>query len=230
MTSLQELQQQLYNAAPKNGFKPIFFKTNPGDYAAHDTFIGVSTPILKKLAQQAKDLPLTDISTLLQSPINEERQLAFFILIKQYQKSHHKEEIYQFLLDHIQYVNNWNLVDNVAPAIIGAYLFTQDKSILCRWAQSSNLWERRIAIIATYYFIKHNEFDYTLKIAIMLLSDTHDLIHKAVGWMLREVGKRNELILREFLDQYSSQMPRTMLRYAIERLPEEIRLYYLKKA
>jgi len=226
MTAL-ELKQLLYSNAPKNGFKPMFFKTNPGDYAEHDKFIGVSTPILKKLAQQAEKLDLPQISLLLASPINEERQLALFILIKQYQKAHNKEEIYQFLLRHLQHVNNWNLVDNVAPAIIGAHLLNKDKNILLTWTQSADLWERRIAIVATYYFIKHNEFDYTLKIATMLLSDTHDLIHKAVGWMLREMGKRDELILREFLDQYSLHMPRTMLRYAIERLPETTRLYYL---
>lgn len=227
MITAQKLKQLLYDNAPKS-FKPIFFKTSPGEYASHDQFIGVSTPTLKQLAQKAKELTLTDISVLLQSPFNEERQLALFILIEQYQKSNNKKEIYQFLLNHIQCVNNWNLVDNIAPAIIGDHLFTQDKNILLTFAHSKSLWERRIAIVATYYFIKQNKFEWTLKIAQTLLNDPHDLIHKAVGWMLREIGKRNEFILRAFLDQYVSKMPRTMLRYAIECLPNESRLHYLK--
>lgn len=228
MTTARELKQLLYDIAPKN-FTPLFFKTGPGEYAEYDKFLSINTPTLKQLAQKAKDLPLSEISLLLESPFNEERQLALFILIKQYQKSHNKEEIYQFLLNNIQCINNWNLVDTVAPAIIGDYLFTQDKHILLTFAHSKNLWERRIAIVSTYYFIKQNQYDYTLQIAEILLNDPHDLIHKAVGWMLREVGKRNEATLRTFLDQYSSKMPRTMLRYAIERLPNETRLYYLKK-
>ena len=226
--TLQELKKLLHDAAPQNGYKPIFFKIKPGQYAEHDQFIGVNTPTLKKLTHQAKDLPLHDISTLLQSPINDERQLALLILIKQYQKNQNKEEIYQFLLQHLKYVNNWNLVDDVAPALIGVHLFNQDKSILLQWAQSADLWQRRIAMVTTLYFIRQNSFAWTLKIATMLLHDTHDLIHKATGWMLREMGKRDELALRTFLDMHAAAMPRTMLRYAIERLQQEVRLYYLK--
>ncbi|HLJ31483.1 MAG TPA: DNA alkylation repair protein [Candidatus Babeliales bacterium] len=228
MMTLQELKKLLHDAAPQNGYKPIFFKTKPGQYAEHDQFIGVNTPMLKKLTQQAKDLPLSDISTLLQSPINDERQLALLILIKQYQKSENKEEMYQFLLKHLKSVNNWNLVDDVAPAIIGPHLYTHDKSILLQWAQSKDLWERRIAMVATLYFIRQNSFEWTLKIATLLLNDTHDLIHKASGWMLREMGKRDESALRNFLDMHAATMPRTMLRYAIERLPQDVRLHYLK--
>lgn len=226
---LTTIRDSLHQHAAKDGFKPIFFKVGSGQYAEHDQFIGVSVPILKKLAKLETGLSLADISVLLSSPINEERQLAIHILIKSYQKKESQEELYQFLLKHLKYINNWNLVDGVAPAIIGAHLLKRDKALLLTLAVSPNLWERRIAIVTTYYFIKQGSFEWTLKIAELLLKDAQDLIHKAVGWMLRELGKRNMALLLQFLDQFSTTMPRTMLRYAIERFPEDLRLSYLKK-
>lgn len=228
MTNLEEIRTLLHENALKHTFKPIFFKTGLGEYAEHDQFIGVSMPTLRNLAKMATELSLTDISVMFKSPFNEERQLALLILIKLYQKSERKNEIYQFLLTHINYVNNWNLVDNVAPAIIGVHLFNQDKTLLFTFAASNDLWKRRIAIVATHYFIKQGSFEWTLKIAEILVNDSHDLIHKAVGWMLRELGKRDESLLKQFLDVFSPKMARTMLRYAIERLSKDSRLFYLK--
>jgi 3-methyladenine DNA glycosylase AlkD len=229
MSDLKKLQKSLYENASKEDFKPVFFKTGPGDYAEHDKFIGVSVPVLKKIAKNGKNLSFDDIAVILKSPINEERQLALFILIEKYQKTDDKEEIYQFFIKHIPHVNNWNLVDSAAPPIIGAHLLNQDKSFLLKLAKSKLLWERRIAIVATYYFIRNRSLDYTLTIAEILLHDSHDLIHKAVGWMLREVGKKDQAVLEQFLDKYGHDMPRTMLRYAIERFPKEVRNAYLKK-
>lgn len=227
MTALNNLKIQLHQHAKKD-FKPIFFKIGPGDYAEHDRFIGVPSPTLKKLAKTHAHLSLNDIKILLTSPINEERLLALFILLQNYQKHKNPQEIYDFFMEHLKYINNWNLVDAIAPGIMGAHLFTREKEILTTLANSHDLWERRIAIVSTYYFIKQKDFEWTLKIAKILLEDSHDLIHKAVGWMLREVGKRDQALLEEFLKLHLKKMPRTMLRYAIEKFPEDLRLSYLK--
>lgn len=205
----------------------LFYKVNVGDYAEHDRFIGVSVPILRKIAKDFINLPLENIKNLIESPINEERLLALLILISQYERGN-KNEIYQFYMCHLKYVNNWNLVDSSAHLIAGAHLYNKDKEVLVSLARSEILWERRISIVSTLHFIRNGEFEWTLRIAEILIKDTHDLIHKAVGWMLREVGKRNKEVLVVFLDQYAACMPRMMLRYAIEKLPQDERKSYLK--
>lgn len=208
----------------------VFFKTAPGEYAEHDRFIGVNVPTLRKIAKDYKELSLSESDKFLRSPINEERLLALFILIHQYDKGKESEKdaIYQFYLDNLKYVNNWNLVDASAPLIMGKHLLNKDRSILLALAKSTDLWERRVAIVTTWYFIRNNQFDWTIRLAESLLQDTHDLIHKAVGWMLREVGKKDLRALEIFLERQAHQMPRTMLRYAIERFSKERRREYLK--
>jgi 3-methyladenine DNA glycosylase AlkD len=229
--AIQGLLQQHVNVARQNN--PMFFKTGPGEYAEHDKFLGVSVPVVRAVSKQFALLSLDEITALLSSPYNEERLLALFIIVLQYQKVDKQQQklLYDYYVQHLQYVNNWNLVDQSAHMIMGAYLFEHDqnKEILARYAQSNNLWERRIAIIATWYFIKKLDFGWTFKIAKLLLHDKHDLIHKAVGWMLREVGNKDITQLKLFLDEHAAIMPRTMLRYAIEKLPQDERLSYLKK-
>lgn len=209
-----------------------FFKTGRGGYAEVDQFIGVAVPQIRATAKAFIHLSLLEIQELLTSPINEERLLALLILVLQYKKGREniKEKIYQFYLDNLQYVNNWNLVDSSAHWIVGAHLEKKNKDILLKLAQSSILWERRVAIVATWYFIRQNDLTWTLQVAHMLLEDGHDLIHKAVGWMLREAGKRDGAVLVNFLDEHAAKMPRTMLRYAIEKLSvEQKKAYLLKK-
>jgi 3-methyladenine DNA glycosylase AlkD len=210
-----------------------FFKTGLGQYGEGDIFIGVTVPQSRKIAKKFSQLQLVEVKTLLYSRIHEERLVALLILVWRYSSAldnrEEKEEIVKFYLDNIKQVNNWDLVDLSAPNILGAHLIdNRDRRLLYRLAKSENVWERRVAILATYHFIRNGDFSYTLKIAEMLLQDRHDLIHKAVGWMLREVGKRDVTAQEVFLEKYWSVMPRTMLRYAIERLPENKRLHYKK--
>jgi 3-methyladenine DNA glycosylase AlkD len=211
--------------------KVKFYKTNKGDYAENDQFIGVKVGILRKIAKEFKQLEQADLQLLLYSPINEERLLALLIIVSQYQIGDLKEKelIYQYYLHNLKQVNNWNLVDSSAHLIMGVHLLQSNKDILISLAKSKIMWERRIAIIATWHFIAHNQFEWTIKIAEILLKDNHDLIHKACGWMLREVGKKDKNILINFLDKYATTMPRTMLRYAIEKFSKDERQYYLKK-
>lgn len=206
-----------------------FFKTGPGEYGEGDVFLGIVVPELRKLAKAYVSLDFSDLTRLLQSPIHEERMLSLLILIQKYQKNADDRAFcYQFYVSHKIHINNWDLVDVSAPSIVGHYLFDRDSSILLRFAKSRHLWTKRIAMVSTFHFIREHEFDNTLKIAELLLYDQHDLIHKAVGWMLREIGKRDILIEKQFLDQYYTVMPRTMLRYAIEKFDEKERLHYLK--
>lgn len=208
-----------------------FFKTAPGQYGAGDKFIGITVPEVRKIAKRFSDLNLSEVLNLLSSPIHEERLCALFILLSQFKKGDEKtkQKIYQVYLKNYKFINNWDLVDLSAPNIVGAYLSDKPKDILYKLAKSKNLWQKRIAILATFYDIYNQKAEETLKISKILLHDEHDLIHKAVGWMLREVGKRvDEKILLKFLDQNYKTMPRTMLRYAIERLPEKLRLDYLR--
>ena len=212
-----------------------FFKTGPGHYGEGDIFIGVMVPQSRQIAKKFSQLPLGEVRTLLYSCIHEERLVALLILAWRYNSSlsssMEKEEIAKFYLEHIKQVNNWDLVDLSAPNILGAHLVDRDhrRRLLYRLARSENVWERRIAILTTLHFIRNGDFYETLKIAGMLLHDRHDLIHKAVGWMLREVGKRDAAAEEAFLEKHWSVMPRTMLRYAIERLPESKRRRYKKK-
>jgi 3-methyladenine DNA glycosylase AlkD len=202
-----------------------FFKTGPGQYGEGDIFIGVMVPQSRQVAKKFSQLPLGEVRTLLYSLIHEKRLVALLILAWRYSSassSREKEEIVKFYLDNIKQVNNWDLVDLSAPNILGAHLVDRDdkRRLLYRLAGSENVWERRIAIVSTHHFIRNGDFSDTLKIAEMLLQDRHDLIHKAAGWMLREVGKRDAAAEEAFLEKHCSVMPRTMLRYAIEWLPE----------
>jgi len=207
-----------------------FFKTGPGEYGEGDIFIGIRVPVLRKLVNECTELPLNDIEILLQSPIHEERLLALLICVHKFKKgdNHQTKDIYNLYLRSTQYINNWDLVDSSAEHIVGAYLMDKRKGPLHRLAKSRDLWERRIAIMATFYFIRRHEFAQTLKISEMLIADRHDLIHKATGWMLREIGKRDLKIEESFLKAHYKNMPRTMLRYAIEKFPEDQRRRYLK--
>lgn len=207
-----------------------FFKTAQGQYGFGDVFVGITVPQLRKLAKNFCSISLQDNIKLLQSKIHEERLLALFILISKFEnkKINCKEQIFELYIQNIDRVNNWDLVDLSAPKIIGNYLLDKPKDLLYKLAFSHNLWHRRISIISTFTFIKNNEFSDALKISEILLNDKHDLIHKAVGWMLREIGKRNLLVETSFLNIYYKKMPRTMLRYAIEKFDEPLRQKYLK--
>lgn len=207
----------------------LFFKTNPGDYAEHDQFIGVSVPHLRQLAQIYARSELAVLKILLSAKINEQRLLALLILVGQYQRATKelKLRLYQFYLDNLHGVSNWNLVDASAHLIVGAQLWDGDRAILWDLVKSDRLWDRRVAIVATWYFIKKGDTAWTFMLADFLLTDQHELMHKAVGWMLREAGKQNEKELLAFLRRNGHRMPRTMLRYAIERLPQDIRLEFL---
>ena len=209
-----------------------FFKTGPGQYGQGDRFRGLRVPVLRKVARKYRHLSLAEAERLLQSPFHEDRLLALLILIGQYYRRDDavRDEIYRFYLDHTGWVNNWDLVDASAPHLLGHYLNHRPKDPLTRLAASAVLWERRMAIIATFHFIKQGDFDDTLRVARLLLGDPEDLIHKAVGWMLREVGKRQVAVAEAFLQAHYRNMPRTMLRYAIERFPEARRQAYLKGA
>ena len=229
LAARQKLQE--LSSPQKSKILKKFFKTGPGEYAEDDIFLGIQVPQTRRVAKQFQDLPLKGILKLLKSPIHEERLCALFILLLQYQAGdeNKKQKIYQTYLSNLKHVNNWDLVDLTADKIVGDFLFNKDKKNLYQLAQSKNIWERRIAIIATFYFIRNKKFGETFGIAQLLLSDREDLIHKAVGWMLREVGKRNRSAEENFLKKHCQTMPRTMLRYAIERFPEKKRLVYLKK-
>jgi 3-methyladenine DNA glycosylase AlkD len=227
---LRAIRAALHAAArPSNA--PIlhkFFKTGPGEYAEGDIFIGVKVPDTRRIVRESDALGEGDILALLRSPIHEERLLALLIMVRRYQRNEAaREKIITTFLREAKFINNWDLVDSSAPYILGPWLLERDRLILYKLARSTNLWERRIAILSTFAFIRANDFAWTLELAEMLLSDEHDLMHKAVGWMLREVGNRDEIALRKFLDEHVPSMPRTMLRYAIEKLPPADREAYL---
>lgn len=210
-----------------------FFKTGVGTYGEGEQFLGINNPDIRLLSKEFKDLSLGEIEKLIYSKYNEERMLGLLILVLQFSKDKDeglRREIYEFYVEHMAQVNNWNLVDLSAREIIGGYLEDRDRKILRKWAKSKNLWYRRIAIIATYHFIRLKDFEDTLEIAEMLLKDEEDLIHKAVGWMLREIGKRDLKELEKFLKVHYSKMPRTMLRYAIEKFDEPKRKGYLSRS
>lgn len=208
-----------------------FFKTGPGEYGEGDVFIGVTVPDTRKIAQSFINVSLNELIPVLRSKIHEDRMCALMVLSYKYQKEKNEKErkkLVDFYLKHRYAGNNWDLIDCITDRILGHWLFDKEKSILYKFAKSKNLWERRMSIISTYHFIKNNRFDETIKISEILLNDNHDLIHKAVGWMLREVGKKNKNVLVRFLKKHYKNMPRTMLRYSIERFPEKERKMYLK--
>ena len=202
-----------------------FFRTGPGEYGEGDRFLGIRVPATRRLASELREMPLDQIERLLGSPWHEARLLALLLLNDAYEHANGatRTEVFRRYLRNTARINNWDLVDLSAPNIVGAHLATRPRAKLDTLSRSRNLWERRIAIVATYHFIRIGEFDDTLRIARLLLGDTHDLIHKATGWMLREVGKRDGGRLEAFLDEHAHEMPRTMLRYAIERLPADDR-------
>ena len=207
-----------------------FFKTGEGEYGEGDIFLGIKVPDQRKIAKKYTGLSLAKIQELLNSKIHEHRLTGLIILTNKYKKSHqeNKANLFNFYLKNTKNINNWDLVDLTAPNIVGDFLFDKNKDTLYKLVRSKNLWEKRIAIISTLHFIKKQEFEDTLAISELLLKDNHDLIHKAVGWMLREVGKKDIEVLKKFLKQHYKNMPRTMLRYSIEKFPEEERKKWLK--
>lgn len=207
-----------------------FFKTGKGEYGEGDIFLGLTSPQMRAIAKEYRTLANEEIISLLQSTIHEERAIALCIWVYAFAKSDDagKKQIYELYLQQTEFINNWDLVDCSAAQIVGAYLFNKNRKPLYSLVKSNSLWERRIAIISTFHYIRQNDFVDTLKLAKLLLADKEDLIHKAVGWMLREVGKRNQEIEEEFLIEHYEKMPRTMLRYAIEKFPEPRRQMYLR--
>lgn len=208
-----------------------FFKTGPGEYGEGDRFLGVAVPALRAIAATHHDLPLKDAVDLLRSGWHEERQLALFILVRQHARAdaRTRHRIHQLYLRNTRWINNWDLVDSSAAQIVGAHLENGDRRLLRRLARSKSVWERRIAMVATSCYIRKNDFKDALAIAAALRDDEHDLIHKAVGWMLREIGNRDRAGEERFLRTHARTMPRTMLRYAVEKFPERLRRKYMRQ-
>lgn len=207
-----------------------YFKTGKGEYGEGDKFLGIRVPVLRKLAEKYRKISIGEASELLKLQFHEERLFSLLVLVEIFKRADNKDKkrIYTVYLSNTEFINNWDLVDASAGHIVGAYLLTRDKKPIYMLARSKILWERRISIMSTSHFIKYNKFVDSLNIAEILLDDEEDLIHKAVGWMLREIGKRDFELVERFLGKYYKGMPRTMLRYAIEKFPEEKRKSYLK--
>jgi len=230
---LDQIKKDLLQLSNPNKAKKLsgFFKTGTGQYGEGDVFLGIPVPEQRKIAKKYIDLHLNDLEQLLRSKIHEHRLTALVILVTKYQKADvsGKNDIFRFYLKNTENINNWDLVDLSAPKIVGDYLLNNDRTILFKLAKSNNLWERRIAILSTFSFIRNNDFEDSLRISKLLFQDEHDLIHKAVGWMLREIGKRDQDLEEQFLNENCIQMPRTMLRYAIEKFDENKRKFYLSQ-
>ncbi len=222
MPGLLAVQKELrkYAHAKKATHASRFFKTGPGEYGEGDVFIGVVVPDTRRVAKMYQNLSLSQLQEVLKSPIHEDRLLALVILTLQFAKAspEGQQKIFNFYLKNKKFINNWDLVDVTTPAIVGGWLFNRDRKILDSLVMSKRLWDRRIALLSTFYFIRNGDFQDALRFARLLLKDREDLIHKAAGWMLREIGKRDRLVLRNFLKKHATQMPRTMLRYSIEHL------------
>ncbi|MDP2736546.1 MAG: DNA alkylation repair protein [bacterium] len=234
MPNSKQLKSELGKLANKKQAVILagFFKTGPGQYGEGDIFLGLKSAQIKQIGQKFFNINFADVQKLLNSKIHEERMAALRILVLKYNKAKDdkiKKQIINFYLRNTKNVNNWDLVDMSCQNILGNYLLDKSRYVLYKLAKSKNLWEKRISIISTLAFIREKQFSDTLKIAEILLNDKHDLIHKAVGWMLREAGKRDQSVLRRFLDKHYKIMPRTMLRYAIEKLDEKKRMFYLSK-
>lgn len=234
MTILESLKKDLrkFERPEKAKILTRFFKTGKDEYAEGDKFLGLKTDETRSIAARYKDIGYKDIKILLASEIHEERMVAVMILVNRFKKGKLdiKKEVYEFFINNLSGINNWDLVDVSVPHIIGGYLFLskKDRKILYDFAKSNNLWKKRIAIMSTFYFIREKDFTDAVKISEILLNDKHDLIHKAVGWMLREIGNRSLSIEEKFLKTHYKKMPRTMLRYAIEKFPEGTRKKYLE--
>lgn len=233
MQPILQLKADLQNRANPEKAKILgrFFKTGKGQYGEGDVFLGIMVPAQRQIAKNYAFLSINDIKTLLVSNVHEYRLIALFILVDRFQKSDEqgRNAIADFYLDHADRVNNWDLVDLSAPQILGTHLYGKDVAVLYRLAVSENLWKRRIAIMATFTFIRRGRFKEAFEISEMLVHDRHDLIHKAVGWMLREIGKRDMKMEEDFLKKHAHEMPRTMLRYAIERFDENTRKYWMSR-
>ena len=206
-----------------------FFKTGRGEYGEGDRFLGIRVPVLRKYVREFQGISQAEILQLLSSPFHEERLFALLVFVKAFERGDdaQREAIYKLYLDNLSFVNNWDLVDSSASSIVGSWLENKDREVLYRLARSKVLWERRIAIMSTFHFVRNGDFADTFAIAAMLMRDSEDLIHKAVGWMLREIGKRDVVAEKAFLKERYKEMPRTMLRYAIEKFPESERKRYL---
>jgi 3-methyladenine DNA glycosylase AlkD len=206
-----------------------YFKTGKGEYGEGDKFLGIRVPVLRKAVKQFQLTPLTEIKKCLRSEYHEARLFSLFLLVQQFSAADEvkREKIYRLYLANTKYINNWDLIDSSAPKIVGAWLFDKDRTILAELASSALLWERRIAIMATAFFIKNGQYKDTLKLSLMLLYDEEDLVQKAVGWMLREVGNKDRATEEKFLKKHYKNMPRTMLRYAIEKFSRQRRNEYL---
>lgn len=206
-----------------------FFKTGRGEYAEGDRFLGIMVPAVRRVAREMRQLGLEEVERLLGSPYNEERLLALLLMVRRYERATPEEQtaIYRCYLRNRRRVNNWNLVDLSAPNIVGKHLLHRSRAPLYRLGRSRSVWDRRIAVLATFWFIRERDFRDSLELARRLLTDKHDLMHKACGWMLREIGKRDQAVLERFLREHCRTMPRTMLRYAIERFPHAQRRAYL---
>jgi len=231
MISLIQIQKKLraFASPAKQKILTSFFKCGPGQYGEGDQFIGVTVPQVRSLLPQTFGLSYSDVATLIQSPIHEERLLALLILVKRFSQTDAAEQkkIFDFYMRFKKFVNNWDLVDQSAAPIVGAYLHSKPRGLLLRLARSKSLWDRRIAVVATWHFIRNRDLKMTFELCEKLLRDEEDLMHKACGWMLREAGKRDVKALERFLNKYASRMPRTMLRYAIEKFSPSVRRKYL---
>jgi 3-methyladenine DNA glycosylase AlkD len=242
--TLEKIRKKLHKKSNKNKAKILqrFFKTGKGEYGEGDVFLGVTIPRIREITKKF-EINMKEIRELLKSKVHEERMLGTLFLVKEYEKTKKEKNekemkrIFEFYLKNIKSFNNWDLIDLSAPKIIGDYLLENknERKILYELSNLNkgkgfeDLWKKRIAIVSTWTFIRNNEFKDTIKIAKKYLKEEHDLLHKATGWMLREVGKKNKKILLDFLDKYYREMPRTMLRYAIERLDKNKKEYYMKK-
>ncbi|HEY3249671.1 MAG TPA: DNA alkylation repair protein [Ignavibacteria bacterium] len=233
MALINELTAELKSHANPEKAKIMqrFFRTGKGEYGEGDKFSGITVPDQRHIARKYTRLSLNNLQKLLLSPLHELRLTSLFILRLKYRGSGDigKKDIVKFYLKNSKNINNWDLVDSSASSILGDYLLDKPKDVLFKLAKSKNIWERRIAVVSTYTFIRNRNFTTTLMLAKLLLTDKHDLIHKAVGWMLKETGNRDMKVLEKFLNQYCLQMPRTTLRYAIEKMPEKKRREYLQK-
>jgi Predicted DNA alkylation repair enzyme len=233
MTGEFILSELLSVANPEKAkFLQGFFKTGKGQYAEGDVMLGIVVPIIRNIVKVNKSLPFPEIQKLLDSEYHEARLSGLLFLVQQFKKSkkeEEKKEIYEFYLKNARRANNWDLVDVTCRDVVGTYLLDKDRTVLYELAESDNLWEQRIAIVSTWMFIKHRQFDDTLALSVKLMEHKHDLMHKAIGWMLREVGKKNRETLTDFLEMYATKLPRTSLRYAIEHYPDDQRQYFLKK-
>ena len=235
MTNIENIIKRLNTLACEDRAKitRTFFKTDTGSYSEHDKFIGIRVPILRNLAKEYQSLSIEEVKELLDSCIHEQRMLALFIWTLQYKRKStsavHKTNIYTAYIESWAHINNWDLVDTTTPHIMGEHLLNHPRDVLYEWCQDDNLWKRRMSIVATWAFIKSNDLDDTFKLSTLLLRDKEDLMHKAVGWMLREAGKRDKDRLVQHLETHRHEMPRTMLRYSIEKFSKPERSYFLSK-